>query len=659
MNLNERQREAVESLGVPLLVVAGAGSGKTRTLVAKLEYLLKKGFPPERILCITFTNKAAKEIKKRIKERVGAELPWTGTFHSIAYKILRREAKALGLPEDFTVADERDAKELLKELVKKYRLEETPEELFGRLSRIKESLSEPPPETLPLLKEYDRLLRKRRLLDFSDLMRELYRLLSETEAGEKWRRYFLYTLVDEYQDTNEIQYEILKLLAGERVCAVGDPNQCIYEWRDARPDNLLKFVKDFNPKVVKLEVNYRSKEPILRLANAVLAQSSFPLKKLIPVLRGVRGEGEKPFVKGFSDEEEEAVFVAKKIKELLSVYPPEEIAVLVRVSRLTQTFERTFFKAGIPYKVVGTLRFYERAEIKALLSLLKLVYDPSDELAFKRVADFFLKGFGEKSFQKVKERFSGNWLRASLQALKSLPRSSALPLYEFLKAIKPLYDSPERYHQLLPQLLEKLGWEEVLKSRFKKDYEERLENTREFLKSLKDFHRTGYALSEVLSEVALSSEEEEGKGVKIMTIHGAKGLEFSAVFIPRLEEGILPHASALEDPSELEEERRLFYVAVTRAKDRLFLTFTRKDGRKASRFLSEIPRRLLDLSAYRKASQYRHQLVPNDSLKAGDEVLHKVFGKGRVLAVDGERATVFFEKNKETKVIHTAFLKKA
>jgi len=274
------------------------------------------------------------------------------------------------------------------------------------------------------------------------------------------------------------------------------------------------------------------------------------------------------------------------------------------------------------------------------------------------VAAFFLRGFGEKSFKKVKERFSGNWFRASYQALKGLPRSSALPLYEFLKAVKPLYDSPERYHQLLPQFLEKIGWEELLKTRFKKDYEERLENAKEFLKSLKDFYAIGYTLSELLSEVALSSEGEEGRGVRIMTIHGAKGLEFSAVFLPRLEEGVLPHASALEDPAELEEERRLFYVAVTRAKDRLFLTFTRKDGRKASRFLSDIPKTFLDLSAYRKASKYRHQLVPNASLKTGDAVLHKVFGRGKVLAIEGERATVLFEESGEIKVIHTAFLRR-
>jgi len=296
MNLNERQREAVESTEGPLLVVAGAGSGKTRTLVAKLEHLLKKGLPPERLLCITFTNKAAREIKRRVKETLGTELPWVGTFHSVAYRILKKEAKALGLPEDFTLADEKDSLELLKSLLKKYGSEESPEEVLARLSRVKESLSEPPPEIQPLLEEYDRLLREHKLLDFSDLMRELYRLLAETEAGKKWRSYFLYTLVDEYQDTNEIQYEILKLLAGKNLCAVGDPNQCIYEWRDARPDNLLKFVKDFRPKVVKLEVNYRSKEPILRVANAVL--ELLPLKGTHSPSQGREGRGREALRKG-------------------------------------------------------------------------------------------------------------------------------------------------------------------------------------------------------------------------------------------------------------------------------------------------------------------------------------------------------------------------
>ncbi|NPB06985.1 MAG: ATP-dependent helicase [Aquificae bacterium] len=648
MELNERQREAVEHEG-PLLVVAGAGSGKTRTLVAKVEHLIKKGHPPERILCLTFTNKAAREIKKRIEETLRVELPWVGTFHAVAYRILKREADALGLPPDFTVADERQARQLFK-------LATGREELFEAVLRAKESLSEAPEELKPYLKAYDERLRKEGLLDFADLMRELYRLLTEHERGSYWRNYFTYVLVDEYQDTNEIQYEILKLLGANRVCAIGDPNQCIYEWRDARPDNVLKFLRDFKPKVVKLELNYRSREPILRLANAFLEKSAGAFGHLVPRLRGVRGEGPKPYVRRFKDEEEEALWIGSKIRELSAEYPFEEFAVLLRVSKLTQVFERTFFKLGIPYTVVGTQRFYEKPEVRAVVALLRLVHKPSDELAFRQVAESFLEGFGPKSFELVKAHFTDNWLRASVRVLKKLPVRAASSLYAFLKAVKPLYDEKERYDELLPELLEKLGYESLILRKYKKDGKERLENVEEFLESLREFKKKGYRLEEVLAEVALSSEEEGGGGVRIMTVHASKGLEFSTVFIPRLEEGLFPHASALEDPSEMQEERRLFYVAVTRAKDRLFLTYTRKDRRRPSRFLSDLPKRLLDLSAYRGTTKYRTELVPNRSLKEGDEVLHKVFGRGRILSLDGERAVVLF--GSERKTIHTAFLER-
>lgn len=660
MSLNEQQKKAVEHFGKPLLVVAGAGSGKTKTLIHKVEYLIKeKGLRPDEILCITFTNKAAREIKERIKKTLGLELEWSGTFHSIAYKILKMEWEEAGLPKDFSVADERDTSEILKELIKKYGIKEELTQVKEKIAKLKENVNFNPEEE-PLIAEYQTILRKNKLLDFADLMRELYELLKKPHIREKYRKKFRYILVDEYQDTNEIQYEILKLLADNNICVIGDPNQCIYEWRNAKPDNILRFKEEFNADVLKLEYNYRSTRYILETANAVLQKSQLNWKEFIPVLKSVRGEGEKPYVRRFKDEEEEAVWISRKIKELLGEYEYKDIAILVRVGYITDVLERTLFKAGIPYQVVGTVRFYEKAEIKNLIAVLKLVQNPADELSFKRVIEFFVKGVGEKGLEVIRRNFKGSWLRASKEALKRLNRTGAISLYNFLKALVPLYKEPEKYHEKLREFVENSGYYELLKEKYKKDWEERIENVEEFLKSLKDFHAKGYTLEDVLAEIALSSqEEEEGNSVKLMTIHAAKGLEFPVVFIPRLEEGILPYHKSLEDLRELEEERRLFYVAITRAKDLLFMTYTKKENRKPSRFLSDIPKRLLDLSAFRKKKEekYKEELIPNKSLRAGDRVIHKVFGRGIVLKVEGERAKVRFENGAE-KVIHTAFLER-
>jgi len=659
MSLNEEQLKAVKHYGKPLLVVAGAGSGKTRTLVHKVEYLIKeRGLPPEGILCITFTNKAAKEIKERIKKSLGVELPWSGTFHSVAFKILKKEHKVLGLKGNFSVADEEDSLRILREVLKKLGIKEEPKEVKEKLSRTLEGLKQPEGSLLLVNELYRKTLRENGLLDFTDLMVELYNLLHIEEIREKYRKLFRYILVDEYQDTNGIQYEILKLLSDKNICVIGDPNQCIYEWREARPENILNFIEDFKPDILKLEINYRSTESILRVANAILKKSTSEWKELIPLLRGKKGEGRKPEVRRFPNEEEEALWIVKKIRELLRDFSYEDFAVLVRASFITDIYERTFFRAGVPYQIIGTVRFYERAEIKNLIAVLRLVANPSEELSFRRILEVFVKGIGERGFEEIKKNFRGNWFKASVDSLKKLKGEASLGLYNLLKAVSPLYKNPENYHEAMKFFVEKSGYSEILKKRYKKDWEERWENVREFLKSLEDFHKKAYTFEELLAEISLSSQEEEKKGVKILTIHSAKGLEFPVVFLPRLEEGILPHRKSLENEKELEEERRLFYVAVTRAKELLFLSYTKKEGRKPSRFLSDIPKAYLDLSAFRKKKvKYEKELIPNNTLKMGDKVFHKVFGRGTVLAVQGERVKVEFEGGEE-KIIHSSFLEK-
>ncbi|WP_457601267.1 ATP-dependent helicase [Hydrogenivirga sp.] len=655
--LNPQQEKVVRHHGKPLLVVAGAGSGKTKTLAHKVEFLLQElGLSEESILCITFTNKAAREIGERVYRVTGRELPWVGTFHSVAYRVLKGFA---GL--SFNVADESDTKSILKELLKEFGIsQEDYEKVRKAISRVKEDLGELKSEELKeLFNLYQEELRKNGLMDFGDLMYELYSLLREDELLlKRLRERFRFILVDEYQDTNTVQYEILKLLAGRDICVVGDPNQCIYEWRFARPDNIIRFMEEFKPDVVKLETNYRSKGSILAVANAVLRKSKALWKELIPTLKAVHDEGDKPLVRRFENEQEEALWVAQEVRELLKSYEPKDIALLLRVSYITDLFESTFFKMGIPYRVVGALRFYERPEVKNLLYFLRLLQNPADEPAFKRVVAYFLEGFGVKTVERARELFEGSWIEALERLGEGMSPSRGARLREFTAFFRELERERENYPIVIDRLLNETPFMENVLKRHKGDPKERTENALELLRTAREKLKEGGSLEDFLSEAFLvSSEEEEENAVNLMTIHASKGLEFAVVFLPRLEEEVLPHRSALEDNSELEEERRLFYVAVTRAKERLFLSYTRAKGRKPSRFLSDIPKNLLNLEHFKKKKpkvSYGVDLRPNDRVKVGEVVNHRVFGVGKVIRLEGERAEVDFRG--KVKTIHTSFL---
>jgi len=639
--LNDAQRRVVEHFGRPLLVVAGAGSGKTKTLAHKVEFLIsERSLPAEGILCLTFTNRASKEIRERVLRVTGRELRWAGTFHSVALRILKHLAGY-----SFSVADESDVRSILKEVMQEYGVSEY-EKIRRMISAIKEDLRSPAdPRLRELFESYQSRLRENGLFDFGDLMYELYLLLRDREElRSRVRELFRFVLVDEYQDTNTVQYEILKLIADREICVVGDPNQCIYEWRFARPDNVLRFMEEFNPDVIKLETNYRSGGYILEVANAVLRGTSARWRELIPRLAPSRGMGEKPLVRRFGNPQEEAIWIGQELKSLLESYPPEEVAILVRVSHITDVLEKTLFRMGLPYRVVGTLRFYERAEIKSLICLLRLLLNPSDEIAFRRVVSFFTEGVGQRTLTALGERYRGDWI----ETLRFSDRTKALRAF-----VDRVRDYVQDYPRVLEIALEESPYLRILERRYRKDFGERLENVKELLRSARESYREGITLEEFVNEAALSSAENEHRGVSIMTVHAAKGLEFSAVFLPRLEEGILPHRSALEDPSELEEERRLFYVAVTRAKEKLYLSYTREGG--PSRFLSEIPKKLLNLEHFRRRkTSYSVELKPNSGVKVGTLVSHRVFGVGRVLSVSGESAEVDFRG--KVKRIHTAFL---
>jgi len=649
--LNPSQERAVKHFGKPLLIIAGAGSGKTKTLAHKVEFLIKeKGIAPERLLAITFTNKAGKEIKDRVKRVAGLDLPLAGTFHSVALRLLRAKGKQVGISTNFSILSEGDRNQIIKKLSQS--INTKPETLKNYLSERFENLREPYDEKLEYaLQEYLKALKSMNLLDFSTLMLYTRELLLKNQSI---RENFDFVLVDEFQDTNTVQYEILKLLARENVCVVGDPNQCIYEWRYARPDNILRFKEDFNPDVIKLEYNYRSRPYIIHIANAVLSASNAEWKSLIPTLRPVKEGGQKPTVRRFEREEEEAVWIATKVKELLQSYKPHQIAILVRVGYITEPFERALAGMRIPYKIVGAIRFFERAEIKDVLSFFRVLTNPYDAVSFSRALEVATRGIGEKTLEHILQAGKGNCLAGSQTILKSLPQAKVVELYGFLQKLSRLYKRLEDYPQAIEDFLREINFWDYLRESYK-DAEEREENVKELLRYLRQKHSEGYRLVDVLEEVDFLTEREEEEGaVKISTIHASKGLEFDVVFLPRLEEGILPHEKAKESQEEIEEELRLFYVAITRAKELLFMTYTRNS--KPSRFLSLIPKELLDLSAFaKKKTTYMPELKSLKDFKVGDRVLHEIFGEGVILAIEDSKALVEFKAGRKS--IHTAFLK--
>ncbi|HIC09008.1 MAG TPA: ATP-dependent DNA helicase Rep [Aquificales bacterium] len=707
--LNPQQKEAVEYLGGSLLVVAGAGSGKTKTLVAKIEHLIKNGYDPRRILAITFTNKAAKELKERIKNTLGVSLPWVGTFHSVANKILRLAGKRIGIKPDFVILDREDSKRVLKQVLKTLQVEYEDDLYEEAISKYKEGSKfftykdrvysiDQIEDFWEVFEAYQRRLRELNALDFGDLLFYVVKLLKEDPATrEKLRNHFQYILVDEYQDTNTVQYEFIKLLARNNVCVVGDPNQAIYQWRGAKPENILRFKEDFNPKVVKLEQNYRSKGVILQIANCIIENCDPKWANLIPKLKTEKDFGEKPLVRRFESEEDEALWIAKEVKRLKERgYRLKDIAVLVRSSYLTEKIEKAFVKERIPYTIVGGARFYERKEIKDVLALLRFLHNPADDLAFERILRIFFDRKWEKVYKTLSKYYRTDWvetLKVVAYHLEPEMREPLTKLLQFAVNIKP-EEVPNRYADLLEEFINAIDYYEYLYK--EKNPEERQENVEYFLKLTRNAQSKGKTLADFLQLIALlqSEMEDRGRGVRIMTVHASKGLEFSVVFLPRLEEGVFPHRSALENAEELEEERRLFYVAVTRAKEKLYLSYVRKKNtksgkeidRKPSRFLSEIPKHLLDLRYFRKTQsglevsgtppkgakksspsgglktektesgleKYKKPPLEGKNLKVGQKVKHPVFGVGKVISTRGVHAMVDF--GGEVKKIHSHFL---
>ncbi|QAY95289.1 ATP-dependent DNA helicase [Methylovirgula ligni] len=623
--LNPEQREAVETLDGPLLVLAGAGTGKTRVLTARMAHILASGRAfPGQILAVTFTNKAAREMKERIATLVGAAaegMPWLGTFHAISTKILRRHAELVGLKSSFTIIDTDDQIRLLKQVLqaeniddKRWPARTLAYQIDNWKNRGLDPAHVPAGEAAAfadgkgakLYHVYQDRLKVLNAADFGDLLLESLRLFRENpDVLKQYQDRFRYMLVDEYQDTNTVQYLWLKLLAQGRnnICCVGDDDQSIYGWRGADVDNILRFEKDFpGAKIIRLERNYRSTAHILDVAAGLIAHNQGRLGKTL----FTDGEkGDKPTVSGVWDSEEEARTVGEEIEQLQHKgVRLDEIAILVRASFQMREFEERFITLGLPYRVIGGPRFYERAEIRDALAYLRITAQPDDDLAFERIINVPKRGLGDASIQLLhdharRERISLTRAARSMIETEELKPKQRQSLRDFLADLDRWSAQIEQKPQgeLAETILEESGYTDMWQKDRTAEAAGRLENLKELVRAMEEFPSLA-AFLEHISLVMDTDSQDAGPRVSIMTLHAAKGLEFETVFLPGWEEGLFPHQRSLDDQGRagLEEERRLAYVGLTRAKRRAKIYFATNRRIRGlwqttipSRFLDELP----------------------------------------------------------------------
>lgn len=694
--LNEEQKKVVLSNGKPLLVVAGAGSGKTKTIIHKALYLIfnqEYKIRGSRLLMITFTNKAANEIKERIQKYANLlgkyiNIEWVGTFHSVASRIIRKHHAIFGLSNDFRVLDEEDSVRLFKSIIKDKDIKkEEAKKLYIAVNQAIEGIrfldedNKFDRKVLELKDIFLNAMIETSAVTFSYLMGAFKDMLQKDGAFRNYyQNFFDYIIVDEFQDTNTTQYEIIKHISKkDNICVIGDPNQCIYEWRMAHPDNIISFIEDYNPEIIKLNINYRSSSEILSLANDVLKNSKAKWKELVPILKSHKKENQahpKPIIMFHPNEEKEAEWIAKKIEDLSKSVPLEEIAILVRVSYITNFLEQALVKAKIPHKIIGALRFFQRKEIKDILAYLHLAINPKDSVSFQRAITNPKRGIGEKTIEKI-INLSKQKSIDLIQATKYVLGNKLFEENDFINAMERLVYNLEKGQAkdgnisfYVEKLIKDIKYFEYLEQEYKEDYQERIDNVKELLRffeieAQKHQENQKESLKELLQEISLMEEDDKdnSKAVKIMTIHKAKGLEFEAVFMPRLENGILPHSSAFSDALDMEEERRLLYVGITRAKRYLFLSYTAAG--KASDFINIMDKTLLDTSFLPKETLKNQEAktltkyesisykssknkVSKVDIKVGDSVFHEVFGEGVVLNISNGVANVKFKDKDRT-----------
>ncbi|MBW7837398.1 MAG: UvrD-helicase domain-containing protein [Sphingomonadales bacterium] len=717
--LNDRQRQAVEALDGPVLVLAGAGTGKTRVLTTRLAHLLATGRAyPSQILAVTFTNKAAREMQERVGRLIGGVvegMPWLGTFHAVAAKILRRHAELVGLKSNFTILDTDDQIRLLKQVIAAADLDEkrwparglaglidqwknrglTPDKIgAGEAQRFADGRG------AMLYKAYQERLRTLNAVDFGDLLLHNLTIFQQhPDVLADYQRRFRYILVDEYQDTNISQYLWLRLLAQQHrnICCVGDDDQSIYGWRGAEVGNILRFEADFpGAKVIRLEQNYRSTPQILAAAAGLIAENKGRLGK---TLWTEAGHGEKVVVRGVWDGPEEARVVAEMIERLQAQgHALREIAVLVRAGFQTREFEERFLNIGLPYRIIGGPRFYERLEIRDALAYLRLIHQGNDDLAFERIINTPKRGLGPAALQAlhITARTGQMPLLRAAQALletEDLKPAARRALGQFVADIERWRGLMEAvsHIQLAETVLEESGYIALWREDRSPEAPGRLENLAELVRAMSAFDNLGG----FLEHVSLVMENNEGGGddkVSVMTLHAAKGLEFNTVFLPGWEEGVFPNQRALDEGGApaLEEERRLGYVGLTRARRRAIIlhaanrqVFGKWQSSLPSRFIDDLPvehvvheggaglyrgrvktweqeapdEHLMAWTAPRRrpavieATPRRAPVVESPSFNIGERVFHDKFGYGTVRAVDGNKLEIEFEHGAPKRVM--------
>ncbi|MDM7466145.1 DNA helicase PcrA [Staphylococcus warneri] len=698
-NMNAEQSEAVRTTEGPLLIMAGAGSGKTRVLTHRIAYLLdEKDVSPYNILAITFTNKAAKEMKARVEQLVGkeAQVIWMSTFHSMCVRILRRDADRIGIERNFTIIDPTDQKSVIKDVLKNENIDSKrfePRMFIGAISNLKNELKTPEDAqkeandyhsqmVATVYKGYQRQLSRNEALDFDDLIMTTINLFERVpEALEYYQNKFQYIHVDEYQDTNKAQYTLIKLLANKfkNLCVVGDSDQSIYGWRGADIQNILSFEEDYpDAKTIFLEQNYRSTKTILNAANEVIKNNTERKPK---GLWTANTGGDKINYYEATTERDEAEYVVREImKHQRNGKKYSDMAILYRTNAQSRVLEETFMKSNIPYTMVGGQKFYDRKEIKDLLSYLRVIANSNDDISLQRIINVPKRGVGPSSVEKIQTYAVQNNIsmfdalgEVDFIGLSKKVTQECIAFYEMIQNLIKEQEFLE-ISEIVEEVLVKSGYRDMLDREQTLESRSRLENLDEFMSVPKDYEENTpleeQSLINFLTDLSLVADIDEAdteSGVTLMTMHSAKGLEFPIVFIMGMEESLFPHIRAIksDDDHEMEEERRICYVAITRAEETLYITnattrmlFGRSQSNMPSRFLKEIPEDLMESHSgskrqtiqpkakptqkrgFSKRTTSSKKQVTSSDWKVGDKVTHKAWGEGMVSNVNEKNGSV-------------------
>lgn len=688
-DLNPAQADAVKTTSGPVLILAGAGSGKTKTLTHRIAYLMThERVWPNEILAVTFTNKAAKEMRERLGHLIGQEgstrsfMPWMGTFHGICVRLLRQDGHTIGIQSNYVIYDEDDRQGLIKQAMKQLSIADKqikPRAVSSAISNAKNELISPEEfantshypfqqAVAKIYALYEKMRAEAGALDFDDLLIETVRLFrDQPEVRKKWRSQFKHILIDEYQDTNAAQYAIVKSLVGDdrNICVVGDDWQSIYSWRGADFTNILNFERDFpGAKVIKLEQNYRSTGAILEAAHNVITKN---LQRTDKELWTAEPAGAPVQVHPVYDEAEEAYTVVSRIgvQATMGARRYGDFAILYRTNSQSYTLERALIQQRVPYQIIGGVRFYDRKEIKDVIAYLRLLYQPNDRMSFSRIVNVPTRGIGATSLEKflIWQASSGMDIVSALvnadqtSSVMARARTAFVTLGETLRVLQAKVESGDSPSDIIETLITKTGYRDYILDGTPQA-EEREANIGALISDAKSFA----SLPDFLEEVALMSSADTNsheQKVTLMTIHAAKGLEFPVVFMVGMEEGIFPHSRVYEaGPAELEEERRLCYVGMTRAREELHLSyaqsrlqFGQRSYNPASRFLADMGHELMSAPApsFNRQDEY-DEFDDGPGLDIGDSVRSAMFGVGEVIDIDGLAVTVQFENGKTKKL---------